>query len=165
MCVCMHACMYVCMINSIRTRSRRVISCNNTSRRAHISLLHEPINDDDDDNGHIWLVVVVVVVLVGKKENAREREEKSRLAKRKAKAAKWQWQKGKIDRYLFVSGVLISVNNYRHWQRRNSNGWRENDEIYLFPFRLAALYTSIVDNVVDAHRSSPSIVLFFLYFF
>ena len=42
---------------------------------------------------------------------------------------------------------------------------RENDEIYLFPFRLAALYTSIVDNVVDAHRSSPRIVLFFLYFF
>jgi hypothetical protein len=26
-------CMYVCMINSGRTRSRRVISCNNTSRR------------------------------------------------------------------------------------------------------------------------------------
>lgn len=72
-----YVCMHVCMINSIRTRSRRVISCNNTSRRAHISLLHEPINDDDDDNGHIWLVVIVE-----EKENARKKE-KSRLAKKK----------------------------------------------------------------------------------
>ncbi len=48
---CMNVCMNVCMINSIRTRSRRVISCNNTSRRARMNLLHEPTpTDDDDDN-------------------------------------------------------------------------------------------------------------------
>jgi hypothetical protein len=50
-----YACMNVCMINSIRTRSRRVISCNNTSRRAHMNLLHEPTDDDDDDNNKVLL--------------------------------------------------------------------------------------------------------------
>ncbi len=47
--------MYVCMINSIRTRSRRVISCNNTSRRAHMNLLHE-LTDDNNDNKQVLLV-------------------------------------------------------------------------------------------------------------
>ncbi len=47
--------MYVCMINSIRTRSRRVISWNNTSRRAHMNLLHE-LTDDDNDNKQVLLV-------------------------------------------------------------------------------------------------------------
>ncbi len=48
--------MHVCMINSIRTRSRRVISCNNTSRRAHMNLLHELTDDDDNDNKQVILV-------------------------------------------------------------------------------------------------------------
>lgn len=56
MCVCMH----VCMINSIRTRSCRVISCNNTSRRAHMNLLHEPTKEeDDDDNNHHGEILLV----------------------------------------------------------------------------------------------------------
>jgi hypothetical protein len=49
--------MYVCMINSVRTRSRRVISCNNTSRRAHMNPLHEPTGDDDDDDEQQVLLV------------------------------------------------------------------------------------------------------------
>ncbi len=48
--------MHVCMINSIRTRSRRVISWNNTSRRAHMNLLHELTDDDDNDNKQVILV-------------------------------------------------------------------------------------------------------------
>ncbi len=119
-CVCMYVyvCMHVCMINSICTRSRRVISCNNTSRRSRMNLLHEPINDDDN-HGQILLV------------ERKKREERRAGWQKKTKVAKWQWQKGKIDRYLFVSGVLISINNYRHWQRPNSNDGRKWWDLFI----------------------------------
>jgi hypothetical protein len=32
---------------------------------------------------------------------------------------------------LFVSGVLISINNYRHWQRRNSNDGRKWWDLFI----------------------------------
>jgi len=94
--------------------SQRVISCNNKSKRVFIWT---------STNHQSMMMVILVIVrkqvwLVKKKKNRRKT---SRLPERERKAAKWQWQKGKIDRYLFVSGVLISINNYRHWQRRNGN--------------------------------------------
>ncbi len=85
--------MNVCMINSIRTRSRRVISCNNTSRRAHVNLLHEP-TDDDDDNKKVLLV-------------ERERE-MSRLAR--SKSCQMTVAKGQ-NRSILVR--LWSVDKYK----------------------------------------------------
>jgi hypothetical protein len=61
--MCMYVC--ICIINSIRTRSRRVISCNNTSRRVHMNLLHEPIDDDD---GQVSLLQRKREEQVGKKQ-------------------------------------------------------------------------------------------------
>jgi hypothetical protein len=64
-------------------------------------------------------------------ERRKEKKREEQVGKKKAKAAKWQWQKGKIDRYLFVSGVLISINNYRHWQRPNSNDGRKWWDLFI----------------------------------
>ncbi len=82
------------MINSIRTRSRRVISCNNTSRRAHMNLLQEPTDDDDDNNGQVLLL-------------ERERE-KSRLAR--SKSCQMTVAKGQ-NRSILVR--LWSVDKYK----------------------------------------------------
>ena len=55
-----------------------------------------------------------------------------------------------VDKYKQLSALTTTK---QQWMERERASERENDEIYLFPFRLAAFSTSIVDNVFDAHLS------------